>query len=140
MPKRNPDLSGYKPSEDDLQIYAADLIRAFKRQKAIAYHVPNGGKRHISVAVMLKKFGTLAGVPDWACINIDGLPSFLELKDDQGKQSDAQKAFQAACEAIDVPYVIARTPEAIRDFFISNGIIRDPRPVRGARGARVGAA
>lgn len=140
MPKRNPDLSGYKPSEDDLQIYAADLIRAFKHPLAIAYHVPNGGKRHIAVAKMLKKFGTLAGVPDWACINGDGKPCFLELKDDKGKQSNAQVEFECACEAINVPYEVARTPEIIRDFFIKHGIVRDPRPDRGARGAKAGEA
>lgn len=120
------DFTGYQPSEDDLQIYSADLIAGFKRPHVIAYHVPNGGKRHPSVAKKLKRFGTLAGVPDWNCVKTNGITVYLEIKDHKGRQSEAQKAFERECKEMGVTYEVARTPEEIRDFFIRNQIIFDP--------------
>lgn len=56
------------------------------------YAVPNGGKRHISVAKKLKAEGVKAGVPD-ICIayplnGFHGL--YIELKKEKGRPTESQ--------------------------------------------------
>jgi hypothetical protein len=113
-------------TEDMLQVYTADLLAAFKRPGVIAYHVPNGGKRHPAVAKKLKAFGTLAGVPDWNII-VPAFPTariaYLELKDAKGVQSSAQKEFQRACDAIGVLYAVARSPAEVDGVLTAIGAI-----------------
>jgi hypothetical protein len=115
-----------KPSlidEDMLHVFTADLLAAFKRPGVVAYHTPNGGKRHISVAKKLKKMGTLAGVADWTFLMPGARTAFLELKDGDGRQSDAQIDFQHDVEALGFPYELARTAEQVKDILIAWDII-----------------
>jgi hypothetical protein len=127
-------------TEDMLQVYSADVIKAFRAPFVIAYHVPNGGKRHIAVAKKLQSFGTLPGVADWAFVLPDGSAAFIELKSAKGVLNSDQIKFQAACNAIDVPYLIARTPEQFDTHARALGAINKPvtQPAVG-RGASCGA-
>lgn len=63
---------------------------------ALAYHVPNGGKRDVVTAVNLKRQGVKAGVPDIhlpvARGGYHGL--YIELKVGKNKQTDLQKWWQ----------------------------------------------
>jgi hypothetical protein len=86
--------------EDMLHVFTADLLAAFKRPGIVAYHTPNGGKRHISVANKLKKMGTLPGVADWTFLMPGARTVFLELKDQEGRQWDSQVDFQRDVEAL----------------------------------------
>ena len=56
------------------------------------YHIPNGGKRHLTTAIRLKKEGVKAGVPDIclpvACGNYHGL--YIELKAGKNKTTENQ--------------------------------------------------
>jgi hypothetical protein len=119
-------FDGYKPTEDDLQIYTADVFRAFKRPGVVGFHVPNGGKRHIATAKRMKKFGALAGVSDWVFIVPGGQARFLELKDDTGRKSDSQESFEADVTALGAPYAVARTPAEIDGTLSAWGIIDKP--------------
>lgn len=101
-------------TEDMLHIYTADVLRAFAVPRVVWWHTPNGGKRHISVAKQLKKMGTRAGVSDFVFLfEVAPRIAFLELKDADGRQEDAQKDFQRDVEAIGCPYFIARTPAEV---------------------------
>jgi len=122
----------YKVNEDTLQVYAADVLRAFKRGGVLAWHTPNGGHRHIAVAKKLKRMGTLSGVPDWTILvpTISTITRFslyfLELKDAKGKQSPSQIEFQKAVEALGIEYRIARDPVSIDTALIEWGAIYKP--------------
>ncbi len=55
------------------------------------FHIPNGKKRHISVAKQLKAMGVLAGVADLYCLEYH---LFIEFKRAGGrKPRDSQKVF-----------------------------------------------
>jgi hypothetical protein len=59
---------------------------------ALAYHVPNGGKRNLREAARLKKEGVHAGVPD-ICLSVarNGYHGmYIELKADKGKPTENQ--------------------------------------------------
>lgn len=113
-------------TEDMLHVYAADVLRAFAVPGVVWFHVPNGGKRHISVAILLKKMGTRAGVSDFVFFRLDGKAACMELKDASGKQSKDQKEFERGCKAIGVPYVIARTCAEVDGVLSGFGVINKP--------------
>jgi hypothetical protein len=123
------------PTEDQLQVYSADVFRAFGVPGVIGFHVPNGGKRHIATAKRLKAMGVLAGVPDWVFVLAAGRAGFLELKDEAGRQTDEQKKFQREVEALGCPYAIARTPEEIDAVMSAFGVIDKPASPEMRRGA-----
>lgn len=130
-----------EPSEDQLQVYAADVIRAFRVPGVVAWHTPNGGHRSPSVAKQLKSFGVLPGVADWTFMSHGPRVAFLELKRRMGVQSKAQKEFQAAATALGAPYIIARTLEEIDDALIALGVINKvSNRTRSGSGGRSGEA
>lgn len=67
----------------------------------LAYSVPNGGKRSIITATILKAEGARPGVPDWhlpaATENATGL--WIEFKAGKGKASPAQAEYIALLRA-----------------------------------------
>jgi hypothetical protein len=113
-----------KLDEDTLQVFTADLLESFKRPGIVAYHTPNGGKRHISVAKKLKKMGVLAGVADWTILLPGARAAFLELKDEDGRQSAAQIAFERDVKALGFAYEIGRSPEQVKAILIAMGALR----------------
>lgn len=119
-------FDGYKPTEDDLQIYTADVFRAFKRPGVVGFHVPNQNTAKVQYRVKLKKFGVRAGVSDWVFILPGGLVRLLELKDDEGRQSDSQESFEADVTALGAPYAIARTPKQIDGVLSAWDVINKP--------------
>jgi hypothetical protein len=112
--------------EDMLQVFTADLLAAFKRPGIVAYHTPNGGKRHISVAKKLKQMGVLAGVADWTVLMPGARAGFIELKDADGRQSKAQEDFQRDVEALGFRYELARTPKQVTDILTAWDVIKAP--------------
>ncbi len=57
------------------------------------FAIPNGGDRHVAVAVKLKKEGVKSGVPDLfvPIVNSKYGGLFIEMKKPKGKLSDVQK-------------------------------------------------
>jgi hypothetical protein len=66
------------------------------------------------------KHGLLAGAPDLLIITPDGRTNFLEVKAPDGRQSDAQKDFQARCAIVGVRNRVVRSiseaEECLRDW------------------------
>ena len=99
-----PKLTQY-PTEDAEQ---AALFRWAERaactmpELRLLYAVPNGGYRHVTTAVNLKRTGVKAGVPD-ICLPVarGGCHAlYIELKRVKGgKVSEAQREWQAALNA-----------------------------------------
>jgi len=82
-----------KLTEDDEQ---AALIQWFDTQypelKGRLYAIPNGGKRHITTAVRLKRTGSRKGIPD-LCLPVPSLDFhglYIELKIKGGRLTTEQ--------------------------------------------------
>ena len=77
------------------------------------HHSPNGGFRNASEAAKFKAMGVRAGFPDLVLLMPRGKCPFLaiELKYGRNVQSERQKAYQKALEAIGARYVVVRSLE-----------------------------
>lgn len=86
--------------------------------------VPNGGRRGIVEASIMKSEGVVAGVADLLLlIPSKGCPFLcIEMKTPKGRQSPEQKAWQHEVEKIGARYVVCR---GIEDFIREvNGHLR----------------
>lgn len=79
----------------------------------LLFAVPNGGARSKATAGKLKAEGVTAGVADLLLLipsqGFHGLA--IEMKTEDGRQSPAQKAWQAKVEAMGYKYVVVRSLE-----------------------------
>lgn len=68
------------------------------------------------------------GIPDLLVFGIGPeLPFFfIEVKGPKGKLRDSQIAFQAECERMDVPYLVAWDVREVFDFLVDKGAITTP--------------
>ena len=97
--------------EDALQITVAGFLRQFARKNIIWFHPPNGGNRGLTEGKIFKAMGVLPGVADIVVVCPDKRVAFLELKSAKGGLNANQRLFRDRCEALDIRYAIARTPE-----------------------------
>lgn len=81
--------------------------------RVVAFHVPNGGKRDKATGARLKAMGVMAGVADWTVIRNGKTPGFIELKTEDGVQSERQRDFEVRVGLAGCPYRIARD---VREF------------------------
>ena len=71
----------------------------------------------------MKAEGLQSGVADLCIMLPGGKVAWLELKTDKGRQSIAQKGFEAKCKRLDHPYALARTlDEAIASTHTMEGL------------------
>ena len=96
-----------KKEEDKLHCEVADWCRANLLKSVLWYHIPNGGKRHIGVALLLKKFGLLPGAPDLEFLH-EGMTHYLELKTAKGSTSKVQNLFRDRALAAGAVYEVAK--------------------------------
>jgi hypothetical protein len=85
-----------RKTEHDEQVAVIDWYRKqYPTLKYCLFAIPNGGLRHIRVAMTLKKEGVLSGVSDMFLMvprgTFHGL--FIEMKTAKGKVSDNQQKF-----------------------------------------------
>lgn len=85
--------------EDSLQATCVQWFR-IKYPNKMIFAIPNGGKRHMTTAIRLKKTGALAGVFDLfvpvAKHGFNGL--FLEAKYGENKLTEEQRIFKSRVE------------------------------------------
>ncbi len=119
-----------EPTEQQIHVAVVDLLNAYARPGLIYFHVPNGEHRHISVAKKLKKMGVLPGVADFVLIRLMGKAAFLEIKEpNEGRQSKAQKEFEAQCHLNGSPYYVAHSFEEARDWLSDMDMLQPiPQP------------
>ncbi len=96
--------------EEKIQEAVARHLNERAADGVVWWHTPNGGKRHVSYAVKLKKLGLKPGVPDIIAV-YRGHNYALELKAPGGRASVAQREmlaalddndwFTAICEGLD---------------------------------------
>ena len=98
---------------EDLTTYY--VARALNQAGVLAFHIPNGGKRHIKTGAKFKAMGTMPGVADMCVIGPDGRTLWLELKDGANKQSESQQLFEKRIRLSGQSYDLAyNLEEAIR--------------------------
>jgi hypothetical protein len=104
------------------------IVIWFKNNYCLRHHVPrcsifsvpNGGSRNIIEAKRLKATGMKAGVSD-LIILIPGKTIFIELKNENGKQSLKQKEFQETVLNLNQEYYLLRSLDEFKSLI--NGLI-----------------
>jgi hypothetical protein len=71
--------------------------------------------------MQLVSMGLRAGAADLVVVLL-GRVVFVEIKAEDGKQSDAQKRFQARVESLGHQYVIVKSPEKMSCIFSDNNL------------------
>ena len=98
-----------KVSEHSLQV---QLLAEFEVRKAPNINIvalANAGHRSLRMGARMKAEGLQAGAADLLVMLPGGKVAWLELKTSTGRQSIAQKGFEAKCKRLDHPYALART-------------------------------
>ena len=143
--KRPRDLFGHVikgPREDAIQEAIVQLLRLAADRRTIYLAIPNGIPASPRIGARFVKHGLLAGAPDLLIITPDGRTNFLEVKAPDGRQSDAQKDFQARCAIVGVHYrvvySISDAEEVLRDWGALRGTVAvdnssEPASDRGLR-------
>jgi hypothetical protein len=105
--------ANFQLKESDIQIQVADWLRLYESARDfIFFSCPNEGIDRANPARLakLKRMGLRPGVADIVIIR-KGRAYFLELKTEEGVQSERQSAFQADCFYVGAEYAIARSFE-----------------------------
>lgn len=91
-----------KPRKGEEHKFQAGLVTAIRRAnpRAMFRAIPNGGARHIRVAMKLKAEGVKRGTPDLVFLLDAGRTAWLELKAKSGVLSPEQEDFRDACRAL----------------------------------------
>jgi hypothetical protein len=94
--------------EHDIQKTVLAHLGLFGKDNVFAFAIPNAGWRPGAIGSRMKAEGLTAGVADLAIMLPAGKVAWLELKARRGRQSEAQKAFEAVCHQLGHPYAMAR--------------------------------
>ena len=84
------------------------IVKYLRANKIFVFAVPNGGKRRLREATIMKSEGVTAGVSD-LIILLPERPVFIEMKQEKTKQTDTQKIFQANVQALGFEYYVWRS-------------------------------
>ena len=97
-----------KISEHSLQVAVLAYLtfQAAKDINVIA--IPNAARRSLRMGARMKAEGLQSGVADLCIMLPGGRVAWLELKTDKGRQSIAQKGFEAECKRLGHHYALAR--------------------------------
>lgn len=102
-----------KVTEQSLHISVAGFLKRALPPEILWFHCPNGGKRNLKEASLLKAMGTLAGVPDLIFIMPNGQAAFIELKTKTGEHSPEQITFAQRARLIGCAYATCRSFEEV---------------------------
>lgn len=114
--------------EDILSSRVNQALKWWKNQgriNALCFHVPNEfvAKKNGAAAWAKKKLlGCVAGAPDWVILWKGGC-ACIELKAKGNKLSASQKAVQAICEQIGVPYAVCYSVEEVEEALQQAGAL-----------------
>lgn len=97
------------PTEQSMHISVASFLKRALPPEILWFHCPNGGKRNLKEASLLKAMGTLAGVPDLIFVMPNGQAAFLELKTKTGEHSPEQITFAQRARLIGCAYATCRS-------------------------------
>lgn len=113
-------------SESDIQIQVADWLRLYESARDFIFmSIPNEGKDRRNIARLMKliRMGLRKGAGDILIVKRGGRSYFLEIKTEDGVQSDDQIEFMENCERLGIPYAVARSFEEAQEIIINWGIL-----------------
>lgn len=92
----------------------ADIVQYLQTRGVYFFSVPNeaAGRDAAIRMARLKALGLRSGVSDMVLI-FPGQVVFVEVKDDKGKQSDAQRRFQDKVNELGFDYYLVRSVEDV---------------------------
>lgn len=104
-----------KHAESHFQI---QVVRTLRLAGFLVFSVPNGQRLSLRRAALAKAEGLLSGVSDLVVVLPAGRVVFVELKspDGTGRQSPAQKDFQARLEVLDHEYRLWQSWQDVQAF------------------------
>jgi len=111
-------------SEHQLQVQLARFLEVAAHPDVMWFAIPNGGKRHIRVAVRLKEEGTKRGVPDLCFVKMGGGTAWLEMKVKGGRLSPEQKLFRDEVLRLGHQWGMAKTFDEAIAFLRSVGALK----------------
>ena len=95
--------------EADIQIACNYLLNQLSKIYFFRhYHIANEGKRSIAYKVKLKKMGFRSGAPDILNEYTQGKLLYVELKNEKGTLSRAQKLWQIQSNCLKTPHFIVK--------------------------------
>jgi hypothetical protein len=101
-------------SEREIQMKAWQWVQK-THPELLIFHVPNGEHRDVRTAVKLKRMGLVPGVADFLCFT-GTRQTAIEMKDDNGKQSDSQLKFEMRWRAAGGDYYVCDCLEDFQDL------------------------
>lgn len=87
------------------------LVKSGMWDRLLIFHVANERKGGIGAILHFKRMGVREGVADYLLFRPRRGAFAIELKDEDGKQNNDQKKFQAKWEACGHIYLVVRTLE-----------------------------
>lgn len=111
--------------EERLCIEIADELRGLTlegRLGCIWTHIPNEGKRHPLVALILRAMGMITGAADFVFTWPTGA-CWVEIKAGKGKQSEYQQYFEQWCGGQSVRYAVCRSKDEVLDLLKGMGAL-----------------
>jgi hypothetical protein len=106
-----------KPSAEKTLHYLCQqwLVQSGMWDRLLIFHVPNERRGGVGAGVHFKRLGVRPGVADYLVFS-DNRDVAIELKDEDGKQSEAQKEFQRQWVTANRRYFIVRTLRAFQEI------------------------
>ena len=98
-----------KVSEHSLQVQLLKELELRKAPNINIVALANAGHRSLRMGARMKAEGLQAGAADLCIMLPGGKAAWLELKTTTGRQSLAQKGFEAKCQRLGHPYALVRT-------------------------------
>ncbi len=125
-------------TEATLQRAIVELLRKAAHGDVLWFHVPNGEHRNAVTGARLKSLGVRPGVADLAFVLPGGRAAFLELKRDNGRQSQSQRIFESDCERSGAYYEVARNIDEAIGILRAWRVINSNTTAAAGRGAEAG--
>jgi len=125
--KRAKDLFGHPlraTREDAIHAGIVEFLTIAAHPRLLWWHVPNGAMVKPSARMYFARLGAFAGMADLNLVLPDKSIAFLEIKNQDGRLSEAQQAFQAKCALLKLKYRVVRSISEAEEILRSWGALR----------------